>query len=252
MTRLAVFLLTAYGYTRPEAADEKAFADLQQEWQKYKDVPMAQLVVEPGDSLNTRAVKYVCRLRIAHQFEASWIEAFLDSMRRDMVPRKYETMEETLNYMYGSAETVGMMVAKIIRINQRGLRAASMQARAIAYIDLLCGMDADGRKGQRYLPASELRLFRLKDVKEEYARNHSDEFRAFIHAQLKLYSGWQRQAQKLTTLTSPRYRPAILAAADMYRWSAVKIEKDAFAVYGASARPSRLRLAMSRIIHVFD
>lgn len=252
LMRLAIFLLAAHGYTRHNTADKKAFMELRNEWETYKTLPMAQLLAAPDDALNTRAVKHMCRLKIAHQIEDSWIEAFLDTMESDLVSKRYATMEQMLMYVYGAAEAVGLMVARVLRLPKRSLRATSLQSRAVLYVHLLRSIKKHEEAGQRYFSKLELKPFHLESLDEKYARDNPQEFKAFTHAQLSMYDGWRRMAQKGFLIVPRRYRRAILAMDEAYYWVALKIEKDPLVIYTQQLRPSRSRLLANSLIHLLD
>jgi phytoene synthase len=40
-------------------------------------------------------------------FEKEWIDSFLKSMEMDLTRKTYQTMDDTLEYIYGSAEVIG-------------------------------------------------------------------------------------------------------------------------------------------------
>ena len=41
-------------------------------------------------------------------FEDEWVDAFLHSMELDLTKTRYETLDEVLEYIYGSAEVIGL------------------------------------------------------------------------------------------------------------------------------------------------
>jgi phytoene synthase len=49
-----------------------------------------------------------------YQIPHDWIQSFFDAMRQDLTKNLYENYAEVQEYMYGSAEVVGLMMTKII------------------------------------------------------------------------------------------------------------------------------------------
>jgi len=47
-------------------------------------------------------------------FDKKWVDAFLYSMEMDITKNRYETLDETIKYIYGSAEVIGLMMSKIM------------------------------------------------------------------------------------------------------------------------------------------
>ena len=56
-------------------------------------------------------------------------------------------MEELIDYMYGSAEVVGLMMARIMGINREADFCARMLGRAMQYINFIRDIDEDGKLG---------------------------------------------------------------------------------------------------------
>jgi phytoene synthase len=48
-----------------------------------------------------------------YQIDPEMVDAFMQSMRSDLYKREYETKEEIDNYIYGSADVVGLMCLKV-------------------------------------------------------------------------------------------------------------------------------------------
>jgi phytoene synthase len=46
-------------------------------------------------------------------FKLEWVEAFFESMESDLAKKQFETIEGVEEYVYGSAEVVGLMMASI-------------------------------------------------------------------------------------------------------------------------------------------
>ena len=70
-------------------------------------------------------------------FESGWIDAFLISMEKDLTKKKYNDLEETLEYIYGSAEVIGLMMSKIMRLHPDSFLYAKMVGRSMQYINFI-------------------------------------------------------------------------------------------------------------------
>ena len=51
------------------------------------------------------------------EIDYTWVNAFLESMEMDITKNTYENIDETLHYIYGSAEIIGLMMAKIMNLH---------------------------------------------------------------------------------------------------------------------------------------
>lgn len=172
-------------------------------------------------------------------FEDRWTDAFLHSMELDLTKRVYETVEETLEYVYGSAEVIGLYMSRIMALDPESEHAASMLGRAMQFINFIRDIDEDNGLGRIYLPIGETAL---PDLREESARGDEAEFVRFLRSQLDRYRGWQSEAEQGYAYIPRRYLVPIRTAADMYNWTASVIAQDPFAVYRRKVKPSRARI----------
>jgi phytoene synthase len=178
-------------------------------------------------------------LQERRNFDPAWTEAFLDSMEADLTKREYDTLDEILWYIYGSAEVIGFFMSRILGLPEEALEAAAMQGRAMQYINFIRDIKEDLELGRRYLP---LVGTGLPTLDEEYVMAHPQEFLEFHRRQISLYRGWQREAEKGYRYIPKRYRVPIRTAAEMYLWTARQIEKDPLVVYRKKVKPKRLRI----------
>jgi len=181
-------------------------------------------------------------LKTRMRFEAAWIERFLGAMASDLSQRMYETLEETMEYMVGSAEAIGLMMARIMGLPDASLPQAALLGRAMQYINFIRDIAEDAELGRQYLPASEARRFGLDRWGREAAERSPAEFSSFIRAQIRLYEEWQTEAEKGYRSIPKRFRIPVSAAGDMYKWTAAQIRKDPLVVFRKKVKPSKARI----------
>ena len=179
-------------------------------------------------------------------FEERWVEAFLKSMRMDLSKRVHATLPEALEYIYGSAEVIGLFMARIMQLNEDASHAARLLGRAMQYINFIRDIAEDNRLGRTYLPISETTL---PDLSEETAGEHREEFRRFIQAQLDRYLEWQAEAEMGYHLIPKRYRVPIKTAGDMYKWTGQTIASDPFVVFDRKVKPNRARIVFTGLFN---
>ena len=175
------------------------------------------------------------------QFDPAWVDAFLYSMELDLTKRDYATLDETLEYIYGSAEVIGLFMAKILGLDESAYRYAAYQGRSMQYINFIRDIHEDIGLGRVYLPLDDSDLGSLS---VEEARKRPAVFRAFIREQIARYRDWQKEAEKGYRYIPARYRIPIKTASDMYGWTANEIAKDPFIVFERQIKPSKTRILM--------
>ena len=180
------------------------------------------------------------------QFDPAWTEAFLDSMEHDLSSSTCDTLDEVLTYIYGSAEVIGLYMARIMDLSEEAFGYAAMLGRAMQYINFIRDIKEDLAIGRRYLPLAQSGLSSLDS---EYTRQHPQQFCDFIRAEIKRYQLWQKEAEKGYRYIPRRYRIPIMTAADMYCWTAQQIAKDPFIVYVKRVKPPKARILRKGIAH---
>ncbi|MBN1539981.1 MAG: phytoene/squalene synthase family protein [Candidatus Thermoplasmatota archaeon] len=180
-------------------------------------------------------------------FEKDWILAFLRSMEMDLVKRHYETVEEVEEYIYGSAEVVGLMMCRILGVDDRYLQNARALGKAMQYINFIRDIQEDNRLGRTYIPRSDLDMFGLPDLSEETVRKHPECFAALIDHQVERYLRWQSEAETGYGGLERNTRIPIMNASDMYKWTAMKILRDPMIVFRKKVKPSKVRIVLNMI-----
>lgn len=193
-----------------------------------------------------RIIDTFIELQRRKRFDPAWTEAFLDSMEHDLLKSTCDTMDETLTYIYGSAEVIGLFMAKIMDLPEESHHAAAMLGRAMQYINFIRDIAEDNHLGRRYLPLTDTTLTSLS---REEALSNKSEFTRFIKAEIERYRGWQREAAAGYHFIPKRYRIPIMTAADMYCWTSRQIEQDPLVVFERRVKPRKARILRKGVAH---
>ncbi len=179
-------------------------------------------------------------------FDPAWTDAFLDSMEHDLSESTCETLEEVLTYIYGSAEVIGLFMARIMDLNEASFPYAAMLGRAMQYINFIRDIAEDNGLGRRYLPLLDTPLASLRETE---AKKNPEAFSVFIRREIVRYQEWQKEAEKGYSYIPRRYRIPIMTAADMYCWTANRIAKDPFIVFERQVKPPASRILRKGFAH---
>ncbi|MFO8050750.1 MAG: phytoene/squalene synthase family protein [Thermoplasmatota archaeon] len=179
------------------------------------------------------------------RFEKGWVEAFLSSMEMDLTKKTYRTVEEVEEYIYGSAEVIGLMMCRIMDVDDRFLPNARALGKAMQYINFIRDIDEDNGLGRTYIPEVELRMYDLKDLKEPTVRKRPECFAALIDHQIERYLKWQAEAERGYAGLAKDVKVPIVNASDMYKWTAMKILRNPMIVYRKKVKPSKSRIVLN-------
>jgi len=181
-------------------------------------------------------------------FDPEWVDAFLSSMERDLAVARYPTLDGLLGYLYGSAEVVGLMMAKILNLPEESFPQARSLGRAMQYINFIRDIKEDLELGRVYLPEEDLKRFGLTGLDPAEGGWSPERFCEFLRFQLQRYHAWQEMGEAGFRFIPGRYLVSIRTASDMYRWTAGRISRDPLIVYTEQVKPSPLRI-ISRLAY---
>lgn len=165
------------------------------------------------------------------------IDSFLDSMRSDLNKSKYLTPNETIKYMHGSAEVIGIMMSRIMGLSKESDKHAMLLGRAMQYANFIRDISIDNSLGRQYLPISFSKKHKLVDLTfDSFSKNKSG-FEKFLREQIQQFEEWQKDAEKGFRYIPKRFRIPIKTASDMYVWTISEIKKDPSLVFRKQMKP---------------
>lgn len=193
-----------------------------------------------NDSIIVEFVKLARHKGIQKQ----WVTSFFTSMLMDTKKTVYDTPSDTLKYIHGSAEVIGLMMARVLDLPTKSYPYAKMLGRSMQYINFIRDIAEDNTLHRLYFSQQLLQQYHLIHLGMDYVTRHQDSFIAFIHDQLKQYYAWHKQAEIGFQFIPKRNLVAIKTAADMYSWTAEKIYQDPMRIYREKVKPSKSRVIL--------
>jgi phytoene synthase len=175
-------------------------------------------------------------------FKQEWVDSFLASMESDLYINSYETMERLKEYLHGSAEVVGLMMAKIMKLPPEAYKSAMYLGRAMQFVNFIRDINEDLWLGRNYFPRNDFNEFNLESLDPVDAAENPMGFKSFVRKQLNVFYSWQKEAEKGFKYIPKRYLIPIKTASEMYKWTAKVIYDDPFVVYERKVRPSIPRI----------
>jgi 15-cis-phytoene synthase len=191
-------------------------------------------------------------LQHKYQFPQHWIDSFFESMEMDTKDQEYNTMDDTLKYIYGSASVIGLFMSKILNLPPELFSAGEKLGNAFQYINFIRDIKEDIDLKRCYFPQSELIKYDLYDFSR---LNSADDlklveanFIAFIRDQIdNHYSKWLLEAESGLEKIPLRYRIPIQTATEMYDWTAKQIYKNPMIVCQKKVKPSKYQVLITGI-----
>jgi phytoene synthase len=245
--RLYSFVRTADDYVDETPAQPKKLLALEKSYEGAVADSAFDAIAHKWDDKDARVIKHIVRLQHKYKFEKSWVEAFFASMKMDVDTKKYKSIDDSLRYVYGSAEVIGLMMAKVLKLPDEAYEYAKIQGRAMQWINFIRDIDEDNLLGRCYFPASDLKKYGLKNLSREEAHEKPEQFKKFVNAQIKRYKTWQAEADRGLHYIPERLQVPVKTAIDMYNWTARRIEANPLVVFDKKLKP-RKRQVIRRVI----
>jgi phytoene synthase len=194
------------------------------------------------DAVGRALIDTVNRFDIPHEY----FEAFLHSMEMDLTVQEYETYEDLMEYVYGSAAVIGLQMVPILGpLHADAYESAKTLGIAFQLANFIRDVGEDLDRSRVYLPKKELEQFGV-DRKMLEARILTPEIVEALKFQIARVKRLQEQAAPGIQLLEPSSRPCIQAASTLYCGIVEEVEKNNYDIFNKRAKTStgrRLRVA---------
>jgi phytoene synthase len=248
------FVHALYGFARyadeivDDLASELSIEEKAQALSNWGDGVLADLKKGTSDDHVGRAlIDTVKRFDIPHEH----FEAFLHSMTMDLTVQEYETYEDLIEYVYGSAAVIGLEMVPILGpLHNDAYEAAKKLGIAFQLANFIRDVDEDLDRGRVYLPIKELAQFGVtREMLEE--RVLTPEIVEALKFQIARVRQLQAEAAPGIAMLEASSRPCIQAASTLYCGIVDEVEKIGYDVFNQRAKTStgrRIRVAGAAFI----
>ncbi|MDP1819147.1 MAG: phytoene/squalene synthase family protein [Acidimicrobiales bacterium] len=205
--------------------------------QALGDRLFADLAVGRSDDPILKAVVHTIR---AFDHDPSCFRRFLDAMAKDLTIATYETWDDLLGYMDGSAAVIGEMMLPILEpTSPLALAHARDLGFAFQLTNFLRDVDEDLDRGRVYLPQEDLRRFGA----DPHRRTVDEPWRGLMRFELERCRALYRSADEGVDLLPPASARCISAARTLYSEILDRIEGAGYDVFTTRARVPTWRKA---------
>jgi phytoene synthase len=199
------------------------------------------------DHVGRALIDTVNRFDIPHEH----FEAFLHSMTMDLTVQEYESYEDLIEYVYGSAAVIGLEMVPILGpLHNDAFEAAKKLGIAFQLANFIRDVDEDLDRGRVYLPLKELGQFGVtREMLEE--RVLTPEIVDALKFQIARVRQLQAEAAPGIAMLEASSRPCIEAASTLYCGIVDEVEKIGYDIFNQRAKTStgrRIRVAGAAFI----
>ena len=238
------FVHALYGFARyadeivDDLASELSIEEKAEALSNWGNGVLADLKKGTSDDHVGRAlIDTVKRFDIPHEH----FEAFLHSMTMDLTVQEYETYEDLLEYVYGSAAVIGLEMVPILGpLHNDAYGAAKKLGIAFQLANFIRDVDEDLDRGRVYLPIKELAQFGVsREMLEE--RVLTPEIIEALKFQIARVRRLQAEAAPGIAMLEATSRPCIEAASTLYCGIVDEVEKIGYDIFNQRAKTSTAR-----------
>jgi phytoene synthase len=173
-----------------------------------------------------------------YHFEMDYLNAFFESLEKDFKkPLEIMTEKELMEYAYGVAGVVGLMMAKIMQLHESLYPVAKEFGELMQIVNILRDIREDFLNQRVYIPKELIVQFQMKSI-DEY-KTKPENFIQLIRSQIKKLKVKFDNLKPSIELIPRRYRPSIKVPYEIYLKILQKIEKDPLRVWQERVRVSK-------------
>jgi phytoene synthase len=238
------FVHALYGFARyadeivDDLASELSVEEKAEALSTWGNTVLADLKKGTSDDHVGRAlIDTVKRFDIPHEH----FEAFLHSMTMDLTVQEYESYEDLLEYVYGSAAVIGLEMVPILGpLHNDAYEAAKKLGIAFQLANFIRDVDEDLDRGRVYLPIKELAQFGVtREMLEE--RVLTPEIIKALKFQIARVRQLKAEAAPGIAMLQATSRPCIEAASTLYCGIVDEVEKIGYDIFNTRAKTSTAR-----------
>ena len=171
----------------------------------------------------------------------SYFEAFLKSMQMDLTITQYQSYEDLMEYVYGSAAVIGLQMLPILgTLSDEAYVAAEKLGVAFQLANFIRDVGEDLDRGRIYLPLQELAKHGVTSQMLE-ERILTPEIKSALKEQIARVRRLQAEAASGIKLLAPESRACIEAASELYCGIVDEVEKIDYEIFKKRAKTSTWR-----------
>jgi phytoene synthase len=191
------------------------------------------------DPIGRALVDTAKRFDIPHQHFVD----FLHSMNMDLTITQYQSYDDLLEYVYGSAAVIGLEMVPVLGYSDpEAFEAAKKLGIAFQLANFIRDIGEDLDRGRVYLPLDELAAYGVtREMLEE--RKLTPELIEALKFQIARVRQLQREADPGIDLLDKASRPCIRAASELYCGIVDEVEAIGYNVFKKRAKTSTFRRA---------
>jgi phytoene synthase len=183
------------------------------------------------------------RLFYQYRFKMDYLDAFFYSLEKDLKkPLEIKTEKGLIQYAYGVAGVVGLMMAKIIQLPHSLYPAAKEFGELMQIANILRDIREDFLNRRVYIPKEVIVKYQMQAIDEHQQK--PENFAQLIRSQIEKLKTKFDSLKPSIELIPSQYQRSIKIAYEIYLKILKKIEEDPLRVWRERVRVSKFELGL--------
>jgi 15-cis-phytoene synthase len=240
VTSFYAFVRIPDNYIDSPTPDFEALTRYKQDTQKSFD----------GKITGNKTIDDFGKLARDKNIKVEWINSFFAAMEQDKFIKSYEKFSDLEKYIYGSAEVIGLVMARMMNLPEELNKYAQLLGKSMQLANFIRDIPEDLTFGRIYIPQEDLERFHLKHNIVPKNKEQTENFEKLMRFEIQRYREITREASIGINLLPKNYRIPVKTASDMYSWTMDVIYKNPLVVFDKKVKPSKPRIVLKGFLNL--
>lgn len=173
-------------------------------------------------------------------FDKKWVVDFFNTLEMDLKDKiNIKTYKDLEEYIYGVADIVGLMMAKIMGLSENSTQYARALGQGMQLVNIIRDIKEDYLMGRVYIPRQDIERFGLGHIYPLHKDFDKAKFEKLIRFELDRAIGILTNAKKGFKFIPKKYRMPIALSAALYLALAKKIYNQPMHIWDQKIKLSK-------------
>ncbi len=209
-------------------------------FQNFKNKTLSSL--DSGKKTGDTFIDAYIKLHQKYSFDQKWVSDFFKTLGEDIEDKiNIKTYKDLEKYIYGVADIVGLMMAKIMGLSDSSAAYARALGRAMQLINIIRDIKEDYLMNRIYIPEEDIKKFGLGHIYPLHENFDKTKFEKLIRFELERAIKILQESKQGFKIIPKTYRKPIILSAALYLALAKKIYKNPLKIWDEKIRLTKLR-----------
>lgn len=209
-------------------------------FQNFRDKTLSNL--ESNKKTGDTFIDAYIKLHRKYSFDKKWVTDFFKTLGRDIEDKiNIKSYKDLEGYIYGVADIVGLMMAKIMGLSDTSAAYARALGRAMQLINIIRDIKEDYLMNRIYIPDEDIKKFGLGHIYPLHENFDKTKFEKLIRFELDRAINILEHAEQGFKIIPKTCRKPIILSSALYLALAKKIYRNPLKIWDEKIKLSKLK-----------